>query len=312
MDTGPQTPTGAYLSGVDAIGDVWTFLILREAFFGARRFGDFLDELRVSRARLAERLKHLVAIGLLEKVQDDPPGGRSEYRLTKRGLGTYPIALTLIAWALRWRAPRDAPVLIHQTCGEPLATKLVCRSCAIEPVRDEIEWPELIPVNASGKLSSNVKGWRRKKSFAGVSARPDPAFETLKAFGDRWSMLIMYGALQGDFRFRDAQRLLGLATNVLSDRLKHLVAEGLLVRSGPGANQASYQATTAGRGLLDVVLAIRTWAIDFDEPGQGGWARMLHTPCGDDLVVNCVCLSCGKVVSPKDVGYLDNQGGESA
>lgn len=303
MDHEPHPPTGAYLSGVDAIADVWTFLILREAFFGARKFGEFLEKLKIPRARLSERLKHLIAIGLLEKTSAGSSTGRAEYRLRRKGLATYPIALALIAWAQRWRAPQSTPVLTHRTCGRPLVTKLVCRNCGTTPLREDIEWPPLLPLNAANGPQSDVKRWRRKQSFAGVSARPDPALETLKAFGDRWSMLIMYGALKGDFRFGDAQRLLGLATNILSDRLKHLMAVGLLERMDAEGPRASYRATEAGRALLDVILVIRTWAVDHEEPGQGGWAKMVHASCGDDLTVDCVCLGCGDAVSPEDVSY---------
>ncbi|MEL6257713.1 MAG: helix-turn-helix domain-containing protein [Pseudomonadota bacterium] len=135
-----------------------------------------------------------------------------------------------------------------------------------------------------------------------VSERADPAIETLKAVGDRWSMLIMFGAQQTDFRFREAQSKLGLAHNVLSARLKLLIGGGLLERAHAGRN-AAYRATDAGLGLLDVILAMQTWALDWLSPGDADWQALIHKPCGKELKINCICKSCGQTVSPLNVSY---------
>jgi len=302
METKTHLPTGAYLAAVDTIGDIWTFLILREAFFGARRFGDFVEALNISRARLTERLKHVVEAGILEKRRCSETSQRHEYRLTKKGRAIYPIALTLIAWAEDWRAPQNAPKLIHQACGQVLKTKTVCRTCSKSIRHDDIEWLELVPLKAAYESGSNVRGWRRMSSFQSIPARPDPALETLKAFGDRWSMLIMYGAQQGPFRFGDVQETLGLATNILTDRLKHLVEEGLLSRTG-ATRHASYQSTKAGYALLECILAVRSWAIECETPGKAGWAPLRHKICGHDLSVTCICANCDLPIDPMEISF---------
>ena len=296
------TKTGAYLAGVDLIADVWTFLILREAFFGARRFGAFAEALQISRARLAERLKHLLQIGLLEQQPCSERARRQEYRLTEQGLAIYPIALALIDWAETWREPENSPTLIHRTCGHPLKIQMVCRACKTPVRHEDIAWPELIPLKTAYASGSNVRGWRKMASFDEVSNRPDPAMETLKAFGDRWSMLIMYGAMQGPFHFNMAQETLGLSTNILADRLKHLVEAGLLERSASSRN-ASYRPTAAGLDLFKSVLAIRTWAMDWQTPGPGGWSPVVHKPCGHDVQIDCICAACLEPVDPHSVEY---------
>ena len=303
MDVKTHTKTGAYLAGVDQISDVWTFLILREAFFGARRFGAFADALQISRARLTERLKHAVKIGLIRQQPCSEGGKRQEYRLTEKGLAIYPIALSLIDWAEKWREPENAPTLVHKTCGHRLEIETVCRACREPVLFEDIAWPELVPLRTAYTSGSNVRGWQKMASFDDVSPRPDPAMETLKAFGDRWSMLIMYGSMQGPFQFGSAQEKLGLATNVLSDRLKRLIGGDLLKRSGENRN-SSYLATPAGLDLYKSILAIRTWATDWESPGPGGWSPVIHKTCGHDLRTDVICAACGEVVDPKSIRFV--------
>lgn len=302
MEVKIRRPIGAYLTAVDMIGDIWTFLILREAFFGARRFGNFVKTLNISRARLTERLKHVVEAGILEKRQCSKSPQQHEYRLTKKGRAIYPIALTLIAWAEDWRAPQNAPKLIHQACRQVLKTKTVCQTCLGSIQHHDIEWPDLTPVKAANENSSNVRGWRRMSSFQSIPARPDPVLETLKAFGDRWSMLIMYKAQQGPFRFGEIHEKLGLSTNILTDRLKHLLKEGLLSRTG-ATRHAAYQATRSGYALLECMLAVRSWAIECETPREAGWSLLKHKVCGSDLSVICVCTKCELLINPTEISF---------
>ncbi len=83
---------------VDLLGDWWTPLVLREAFYGVRRFDDFVGSLGIGRNVLAERLRRLVKEGLLDKVryQQHPP--RNEYRLTKKGLALFGVIAAMMRW----------------------------------------------------------------------------------------------------------------------------------------------------------------------------------------------------------------------
>src|SRR5271165_4850376 len=67
---------------LDLVGERWTLLILREAFFGVRRFGQFTRNLNISRPTLSARLRTLVDAGLLERVLYSSDPERHEYRLT--------------------------------------------------------------------------------------------------------------------------------------------------------------------------------------------------------------------------------------
>jgi DNA-binding HxlR family transcriptional regulator len=112
------------------VGEKWTLLVLREAFYGLRRFDDFHSALGCARNLLATRLKTLVANGLLERepYQDDRGRGRYEYRLTDKGRDLYPVLAALMQWGDRWAADESGPAvqIMHRDCGEPVAVQLIC------------------------------------------------------------------------------------------------------------------------------------------------------------------------------------------
>jgi len=81
---------------LDVIGERWTLLVLRDAFFGARRFDQFQSSLGVARNILAARLKRLVDEEILERRPIE--GGRCEYVLTERGLDLQPVLLAMTHW----------------------------------------------------------------------------------------------------------------------------------------------------------------------------------------------------------------------
>ena len=121
---------------LDVIGEWWTLLIVREAFFGSRRFGEFEKRLGITRHVLAERLKKLVEAGVLDKVAYQQRPVREEYRLTTKGRDLYPAIMALVNWGDRHMSgPEGAPIRhIHRTCGQPMHGVLVCSDCG-EPLQ---------------------------------------------------------------------------------------------------------------------------------------------------------------------------------
>lgn len=115
---------------LDVIGQKWTLLILRDAFNGVRRFDQLRDHLGVSDPVLAERLRTLVAAGLLEPASYIEPGrrARKEYRLTDKGRELYPALIALLQWGDKHcSGPDGAPVSVtHRDCGEPVEAKVMC------------------------------------------------------------------------------------------------------------------------------------------------------------------------------------------
>jgi DNA-binding HxlR family transcriptional regulator len=120
---------------MDLLGDWWTPLVLREAFYGIQRFDDFQAGLNIARNTLADRLRTLVTEGLMEKkpYQTDPV--RYDYVLTQKGRDFFPVLVALQRWGDRWLADEAGPpiVLHHERCGHDGEAEVVCSSCG-EPM----------------------------------------------------------------------------------------------------------------------------------------------------------------------------------
>jgi len=117
------------------LGDRWTFLILREAFFGTRRFNEFAQNLGLSRNILSNRLKMLVSQGIFEEHPYGPSKARNEYRLAQAGRDIFPIVVALLQWGDKHLAGPAGPPrrLVHASCGHTTHPELVCSECR-EPI----------------------------------------------------------------------------------------------------------------------------------------------------------------------------------
>lgn len=99
---------------LEAIGDWWTLLIVRNAFFGMRRFADFEADLGIAKNVLSSRLQHLVDHGILERVEAGQQGSRFEYRLTGKGEALLPVLTSLREWSDEWVFGRgNEPVVVR-------------------------------------------------------------------------------------------------------------------------------------------------------------------------------------------------------
>ena len=104
---------------VDIVGDRWALLIVRDAFDGVRRFGDFLSSLGAARNILSDRLKRLVESGILEVVPASDGSAYQEYVLTKKGEGLFPVVVMLRQWgeANLFGAGERRSILIDRKSG---------------------------------------------------------------------------------------------------------------------------------------------------------------------------------------------------
>jgi len=98
-----------------------------------------------------------------------------------------------------------------------------------------------------------------------------PVARTIDLVGDRWSLLIVRDAMDGAAAFTEFQQRLGIARNILADRLRRLVDHGILTSSPtPGGKRHTYQLTDAGQDLFTTIVALRQWgerhAFTDDEP----------------------------------------------
>ncbi len=121
---------------LEVLGDWWTFLVVREAFLGTRRFADFEANLGISKNVLAQRLEHLVKHGVFERVDAGEYGTRYEYVLTPMGKDLVTVMTALRQWGDRWIfGPGNEPVLVHdRRTGKPIPRQVV-RDARGEPLR---------------------------------------------------------------------------------------------------------------------------------------------------------------------------------
>lgn len=113
---------------LEVLGERWTLLIVRDAFYGVRRFGDFATQLGIPRASLTSRLKLLVDEGVLARERD--AAGTVEYQLTAKGVELWPAIRTLMAWGDAHYSPAGVRrALRHDADGGLLDTGGRCELC---------------------------------------------------------------------------------------------------------------------------------------------------------------------------------------
>lgn len=129
----------ALARALELVGERWTMLILRDAFYGVRRYSDFHSHVGAPRAVLAERLQALTEAGVFDKrkYQDAPP--RFEYVLTEAGERLWPTVYSLLRWGDEFLPSESGVrrVYAHADCGEPLDPVGMCPACGVVvPPRD--------------------------------------------------------------------------------------------------------------------------------------------------------------------------------
>lgn len=118
---------------LDVIGDRWSLLIIRDAFYGVRRFDQFQSDLGVARNVLTDRLEKLVSKGVLERRQYEERPPRFEYRLTASGRDLVSVILAMMSWGDRWTGQGDRPVsIVHTACGHVTNPLVACSECGEE------------------------------------------------------------------------------------------------------------------------------------------------------------------------------------
>ncbi|WP_206323371.1 helix-turn-helix domain-containing protein [Streptomyces sp. HNM0574] len=116
---------------LELVGERWTMLVVRDTFYGVRRYSDFLAHLDIPRAVLSTRLRTLTEAGILDKRRyaESPP--RDEYVLTDKGEALWPALHALLTWgnlhATDYRTRHRE--FVHALCGSPLTTAGGCETC---------------------------------------------------------------------------------------------------------------------------------------------------------------------------------------
>jgi DNA-binding HxlR family transcriptional regulator len=111
---------------LEVVGDWWTLLIVREAFFGVTRFDDMQRRLGIARNTLADRLEWLCGHTVLARLPYGDSGNRHEYRLTDKGRDLQPILIAMLDWGDKWGATaKNPPIQLRDPSGDRIELRLV-------------------------------------------------------------------------------------------------------------------------------------------------------------------------------------------
>ena len=115
---------------LEIIGDKWSFMVVREGFFGNRRYDKILTELAIAPNILTDRLNRLVASGVFDRRQYQTSPDRYEYLLTDMGRDLYGPFITMLQWGDHWLSKGKPPLLLtHLACGHDFHASVNCDRC---------------------------------------------------------------------------------------------------------------------------------------------------------------------------------------
>ena len=142
----------------------------------------------------------------------------------------------------------------------------------------------------------------RRTSFAAMDCS---VAQSLEVVGEWWSLLILRDSFQGVRRFDDFQRRLGIARNVLTERLQRLVDEGILERRRYQTNpeRFEYRLTEKGLDLYPVIIGLMRWGDKWAWGEQGPPVILTHKVCGHDVTPVLACPECGEETSARDMRF---------
>lgn len=289
---------------LNLMGDRWTLMISSLAFTGVTRFEDFQSQIGIARSLLTDRLRRLETAGVLVRSRycERPP--RDEYLLTEMGRDLMGPSLMIIRWEKRWYYnPRVRAHNLKHSCGHTFMPEYRCNHCDVEIVaRDTVGEPgpgygkEPAPKARSQRRSTvEIKG--------GTSAMIERSIEVL---GDRWITHVIAAAFYGHRRFSELQSYLGVATNILSERLARLVSLGILEQHLYQESPARYEykLTEKGLDLFPLVLELVRWGSRWMSGPEGPPEYIRHKPCGHITVPNIICSHCGEAVTRESLTGL--------
>lgn len=136
----PHTQSCSVAQFLNVFGDAWTWLVVREAFYGATRFTEFQRNTGIAKNLLSERLRKLTGAGILQREDVGERGTRYAYHLTDKGRSLFPVMVAMVQWSdQELHGPGQEPVvLVDKATGRPLAP-LVPRAASGE----ELGWEDV-------------------------------------------------------------------------------------------------------------------------------------------------------------------------
>jgi DNA-binding HxlR family transcriptional regulator len=292
---------------LDIVSDAWAFLIIREAFFGIRTFEAFRGALDIPRATLTDRLRKLTRLQIFRQVAAGT-GQRKEYRLTRMGFDLYPSFIALMQFGDRWLSVSKRPplVLVHGPCACESHPIVACSSCLSALEARAVEYRD--GPGAGRKPAKPGRNTRRASDTSRFTlGRPSSVSRALQIIGDKWSFMVVREGFFGNRRYDRIQSELGIAPNILTDRLSRLVTQNVfhrrLYQTSP--ERYEYLLTDMGRDLYGPFIAMLAWGDRWLSKGKPP-LLLRHTKCGHDFRASVICDKCHKPIIAADMQYRLN------
>lgn len=288
---------------LDQIGDKWCLLILQEVFWGINSFGGILQQTGISRGVLSNRLKWLQDHDCLRRR-----GGarHPSYHLTRKSVDLYHNALMAVVWEDRhFDTPEIQAVrLVHRNCGKPFVPLMSCSACHLPVDGREVSYRP----GPGARQDVRDKKVRRRSSVSvdEVPSERQVYRNLVELVGDRWTANVIALAFHDLHRFDEFHRELPVATNILSDRMRFLVAQGIFelrpYQERPLRHE--YHLSEKGWDLFPWFLTLLQWGDRWCDPtGDGPPMALTHTPCEQALQGRVVCDQCGDEIRPNEVDF---------
>ena len=284
-------------SNLHLVGDRWTLLILRDLFLGRNRFEALQANTGAGRATLSRRLLSLAEGDMVRKSLYS--AARYEYQLTEKGSSLFSAAMLAWRWELKYMAADSSELptsLVHHLCGKPLFPEARCHSCENILTRSDVRLADDASTFRQQVMLIQSESKRRKRRQS--SNGEDQAMSHIAGLvGDRWSILILVAMFFGMAKFDEFLQLLGIATNILGERLSLLVQYQVVTKQAYQNNPVRYRylLTERGEDLYGFVMAVWQWAKTWTDVGESE-NGLVHN-CGKPLVVDVSCGACSSSLS---------------
>ncbi|MDA5193840.1 winged helix-turn-helix transcriptional regulator [Govanella unica] len=287
------------------IGDRWSFIIISVAFIGTRRFEDFLKRTGSARSTLTTRLRRLEACGILKRRPYQQAPLREEYFLTQKGLELYPQVMMSWVWERKWGVPYEAIAseLVHKTCGHAFTPRLECGHCHQDVTASTCR---ILPGPGAGTEDApQTRIMRRLNNNSTAMPKDGIPSQIADIVGDRWTALTISTQFYGLHKFAEIQNAIGIAANILTDRLKILEANDVLERKPYQSHppRYDYRLTEKGKDIFPISVTVTHWADRWIAvPGMPPHI-LHHKTCGHELKPQLICNVCKTTLHPKDVEF---------
>lgn len=297
----------------DLLCDRATLLILLHAHGGARLYSEFAERTGLATRLLSVRLTQLVEDGLLVRIPYSRRPLRHAYHLTYMGADLSGVLALLASWDRTWSSPtkystgvlvghRDCPA-VPRARAAPAGVHVCCAACS-EPANAR-EMAVKAGYKVLAKMPAKTTTRRTSLEPAGNSRglTMEPLWQGLSVLGDKWTNEVLVCAFFGVQKFVDFASYIGIATNILTDRLNRLVEIGLLRRTTGDdfRKKGLYLLTEKGRDFYGILIALEAWASAWIEDRVRAPFKLQHIPCQSPFKPILVCVDCGQPIANEQV-----------